>query len=389
VRTVHLKRGEDKRARAGHPWIFSNEIATSLKDFDPGDLVRTVAAGGYPLGVGYVNPRSLIAVRLLTAGRDDLEESFVRSRAAEALRLRECLYPGSDVYRAVYAESDGLPGLIVDRYGSAVAIQILTAGMERLRQEVQSAVLELLKPDVIVMRNDSRYRELEGLARERSVSHGTWNGPRRVDFAGLELVVDLLEGQKTGLYLDQRDNLEILAPFCREARVLDCFCYEGAWGLKAAACGAASVTAVDSSAKALEAARENASRNGCLSRWSAIEGDAFEVLEHLRGGDPFDVVILDPPSFARRKDRLAAAARRYREINMKAMALVARGGYLVSCSCSHHLDRSALRQVISEAAARAGRRAVVIEARGQSRDHPVLLSALETEYLKCFLMRVL
>lgn len=389
MKTIRLKRGEDRRARAGHPWIFSNEIGTSLKDVQPGDPVRVVAAGGYPLGIGYANPRSLIAVRLLAMGRAELEGSFVESRMAEALRLRGSLYPGSDVYRAVYAESDGLPGLIVDRYGSAVAVQTLTAGMERLKSEIFDAVLALLKPEVVVTRDDSRYRELEGLPLERSIAYGSWEGPRRVKFAGLELAVDLLEGQKTGLYLDQRDNLEILAPFSREARVLDCFCYAGAWGLKAAALGASSVTAVDSSGPALEAARENAAVNGCTSRWRSIQGDAFDVLEDLRSDAPFDVVILDPPAFARRKDRLAAARRRYRDINMKAMALVARGGVLVSCSCSHHLDRASLRQVLSEAASRAGRRAVVLEARGQSRDHPVLLSAVETEYLKCFLLRIL
>ena len=386
--SIRLKRGEDRRVRAGHPWIFSNEIQTSLKSVDPGELVRVTAAGGAPLGFGYANPRSLIAVRLLTAGRDKLDPSFVRKRFADALRIRESLYPDSSAFRVVYGESDNLPGLIVDRYGPAVAVQTLTAGMERLKSEIVDAAVSQLRPDVVVMRNDSRYREMEGLQLEKAVAYGSWDGPRWVKLSGMELAADLMEGQKTGLYLDQSDNLEVLAHVSNGARVLDCFCYTGAWGIKAALCGAASVVAVDSSRWALEAARANALRNGCADRWSSIEGDALDVLDGLRGGPPFDIVVLDPPAFAKRRDRLAAAKRRYRETNVKAMTLVRPGGLLISCSCSHHLDRAAFRQVLSEAAAAAARRATIVQVRGQSRDHPILLAAAETEYLKCFVLRI-
>ncbi len=388
MKTVRLKRGEDKRVRAGHPWIFSNEIQTSLRDHAPGDLVRVVGAGGNQLGIGYANPASLIAVRLLSSGRRELEPSFIDDRISRALKNRESLYPGSDVYRVVYGESDDLPGLIVDRYGPSVALQILTAGMERRRQEILDAVLSLLRPESVILRNDSRYRLLEGLEMEKEVMHGDWTGPIWVDFAGMRTLADVLDGQKTGLYLDQRDNLSAMHPVRENAAVLDCFSYGGAWGIKALMSGASTAIVVDSSARALENARANASANGVVGGLTGIQGDAFAVLDDLRAGPAFDMVIVDPPAFIQRKNRLAAGVRRYRELNMKAMALVKPGGFLISCSCSHHLGRNAFRQMLSEAAARSGRRAAIVESRGQARDHPILLSAVETEYLKCYVLRL-
>ncbi len=384
-----MKRGEERRVRAGHPWIFSNEIATSLKEHTPGDLVRIVTSGGAPVGIGYVNPHSLISVRVLSTGPGDLDPDFIATRVAEATALRSSLYPASDTYRAVYGESDALPGLIVDRYGPAVAVQILTAGMERLRREIIDAVRAALDPEVIVMRNDSRYREYEGLAQEMEVVHGAWSGPVWVDLAGVSIAADLVKGQKTGLYLDQRDNLRVLDSACRGARVLDCFCYTGTWGVRAAMKGAVSVTGVDSSLWGLECARANAEKNACEDVCDFIRGDAFEVLDRIGPAGSYDVVILDPPSFAKKRDRMSGAKRKYREINAKAVSLLKSGGLLISCSCSHHLDAFAFRQVLSEAVAGCGRRAVLLEARGQSRDHPVLLAARETEYLKCMTLRIL
>lgn len=389
MKPIALKRGEDRRVRAGHPWIFSNEIKSSLKEYDPGDLVRVQGAGGNPLGIGYVNPLSLIAVRLLVTGPADLEEGFVENRMAAALAHRRRMYPGSDVYRVVYGESDALPGLVVDRYGGAVALQILTAGMERLREEILRAVVSLLKPEVVVARNDTRYRRLEGLPTEKAVLRGEWKGVAMISLDGIDMAVDLMDGQKTGLFLDQRDNLPSLAPWCSGARVLDCFCYTGAWGLKALRYGAVSATAIDSSAAALRAARRNVEINNMDGRWDCIEGDATEVLGSLRDGAPYDVAVLDPPALARRKDRLASAKKLYREINKRAIALLKPGGVLVSCSCSYHLDRPGFKQILNEAATLAGRRAVLVEERGQSRDHPALLAARETDYLKCLVLRVL
>ena len=386
--TLRLKRGEEDRVLAGHPWIFSNELKTIPKGLQPGELVRVEAANRRPLGIGYVNPRTLIAIRLIATGADDLDPDFISLRLKRAVELRGRLYPGSTTYRAVYGESDGLPGLIVDRYDSAVAVQILTAGMERRRDEILSAVVSVLDPDVLVLRNDSPYRELEGLPIEKSVEHGEWRGPVPVRIEGMTLLADLMEGQKTGLFLDQRDNLTLPVPFSANAKVLDCFCYTGAWGIKAATAGASSVTAVDSSARALKAAEVNARENECVDRWRGIRGDAFEVLDSLREESPFDVVVLDPPSFVRRKDRLASAKNRYRTLNMKAISLLESGGVLFTCSCSHHLDAYSFRQVLSEAVAKSGRRALILAARGQAKDHPVLLSARETEYLKCLALRV-
>ncbi len=389
MKQLRLKRGEERRVRAGHPWIFSNEIATSLKEYIPGDLVRIVTSGGAPVGIGYVNPHSLISARVLSTGPGNLDPDFIARRVAEATTLRRSLYPASDTYRVVYGESDALPGLIVDRYGPAVAVQILTAGMERRRAEIIDAVRAALDPEVIVMRNDSRYREYEGLEQELEIVQGAWSGPVWVDIAGASIAADLMKGQKTGLYLDQRDNLRVLDPLPHGARVLDCFCYTGTWAVRAAINGAASVTGVDSSAWGLECARANAEKNACEDVCDFIGGDAFEVLDGLGPAGSYDVVILDPPSFAKKRDRMSGAKRRYREINEKAVSLLKSGGLLISCSCSHHLDAFAFRQVLNEAVAGRGRRAVLLEARGQSRDHPVLLAARETEYLKCMILRVL
>jgi 23S rRNA (cytosine1962-C5)-methyltransferase len=385
---IKLNKGEDKRVIAGHPWIFSNEVRSSLKGFEPGDLVRVEASNGRPLGVGFVNPHTLIAVRMLTTGPGELDPDFVGQRLTRALELRSRLYPASTTYRAVYGESDGLPGLIVDRYDAAVAVQILTAGMERKRDEVLAAILSNLDPHVVVLRNDSPYRKLEGLPIRKEIAHGRWTEPVSVHFSGIKLRVDLMEGQKTGLFLDQRDNLDLLAPFSANARVLDGFCYTGAWGLKAALTGASSVTAVDSSAQALGTAEINARENACENRWRGICGNALHVLDSLRDEPPFDIVILDPPAFARRKDHLASAKNRYRSINMGAISLLAPGGILFSCSCSHHLDSYSFKQVLSEAVARSGRHAVLLATGGQAKDHPALLSARETEYLKCFVLKV-
>lgn len=389
MKSVIIKRGSDKRLRAGHPWVFSNEIKSPLRDHAPGDMVRLLGAGGQALGVGYINPQSLIAVRVLSSGGAELEEDFIARRLADALRYRETLYPGSDVYRAVYGESDFLPGLIVDRYGTSLVIQVLTAGMDRLKSLVMDAIVSLYAPDAVIARNDTPYRALEGLPGEKSVLYGEWDGTGAVVIEGMEMRPDLLDGQKTGLYLDQRDNLSALDPWAPGARVLDCFCYAGAWGIRALLKGASEVTAVDSSEKALADARENARRNRVDDRWRAVRGDAFEILDALKGGPLFDAAVVDPPAFVRRKDRLASAKRRYREINRKAIGLLRPGGILVSCSCSHHLDRSSFRQLLNEAAAKEGRRAVLVEGRTQSRDHPILLAARETDYLKCFVLRIL
>jgi 23S rRNA (cytosine1962-C5)-methyltransferase len=389
MKTLAIKRGEDKRLSAGHPWVFSNEVKSPLKEFEPGEMVRLTSAGGRPIGVGYVNPRSLICVRVLSTDASGVEDGFVKKRIAAALRLRRSLYPDSKVYRLVYGESDALPGLIVDRYGGNVCMQTLTAGMELLKREALDAVLSLLSPEVVVARDDAPYRELEGLPREKSVLHGEWRGPVQVSVDGVKMLADLMDGQKTGLFLDQRENLGCTSAWARGARVLDCFSYTGAWGIHALLAGAASVTAVDASAKALEDARQNAQANSVEDRWTSIEGDAFKILEKMPGGPRFDIAVLDPPAFVKRKDRLAAARRRYRDINQKAISTLRPGGTLVSCSCSHHLDRPAFKQLLNEAATRAGRRAIVVQERGQSRDHPVLLAARETDYLKCLVLRIL
>ncbi|MBI2372009.1 MAG: class I SAM-dependent rRNA methyltransferase [Deltaproteobacteria bacterium] len=384
MKPLRLKKGEARRLRAGHPWIFSNEIQDPVKAFEPGEIVDVLDGGGRLVGRGYVNPRTLIAVRLLSRRAEPIDEAFFarRLQAAEAWRRR--LLPPLQAYRVAYSEADYLPGLIVDRYGPVLVVQVLTAGMERLLPALKEALLKVLDPEVIVLRNDSAYRALEGLPLERQVLVGALSGPVVIEEHGLAYEVDVQEGQKTGFYLDQRENRLALRSVVRGGRVLDAFCYTGAWGLNAAAAGATEVVGVDSSGRALELARRNAARNSLEARCRFVEEDVFRFLRAAEAArEQFDCVILDPPSFIRNRAQVREGLRGYKEINLRALHLLRRGGLLVTCSCSHHLDRQALLAVAAAAAhdARVGLR--LLEYRSQARDHPVLPQAPETDYLKC------
>jgi len=349
---------------------------------------------GKPVGVGYANPHSLIAVRLLCGPGEEVGPKLITDRIFRARALRERLCPGREAYRAVYSESDLLPGLVVDRYGTWLSVQVTTAGMERLLPVVLDGLREAYRPDGIVLRNDSKLRELEGLPLTKRVVEGDYKGAVAVDISGIRFMVDMMEGQKTGFFLDQVDNYHMLDQIAKGSEMLDMFCHTGAWALYAAKAGAASVTGVDSSASALKAAAENARANGfdggLEGGVSFIEGDAFDALKRLdSAGRKFDVVVVDPPAFIKNRSKIAEGLKGYRDVNVRAMRVVKPGGYLVSCSCSHHLEREAFRDMLRSAASGAVRTARLIEMRSQSKDHPALLGAPETEYLKCALVQVL
>lgn len=392
--TLRLKKGEDRRLRAGHLWIFSNEIdtgATPLTGLEPGQPVIIEDSRGAPLGSGYANPHSLICARLLSRKpREPLDRAMLTERLGRALALRLLLYPEGPWYRLVYGEGDGLPGLVVDRFSDLLVVQIGTAGMERVREEIVDALRELVPGAAILLRNDTPSRELEGLARYVEVASGAVPDVVPVFENGVRFETRPGEGQKTGWYFDHRENRARLRRYVRGARVLDVFSYVGGWGVQAAVAGADRVTCVDSSAPALEAVTANAALNDVEGRVGAVRGDAFEVLREMRGAkERFDVVVLDPPAFIKRRKDARKGEEAYQRINRLAMDLLVEGGIIVSASCSHHLSRDALRGVMLRAGRELRREVQLLEECGQAPDHPVHPAIPETSYLKAFFARVL
>ena len=383
-----LRKNQDRRVRGGHPWVFSNEVAEVHGAPTDGDLVEIADFRGAFLGRAYYNRKSLICARLITRGRDEVDRAFFVRRIERAVHLREAIYPDAAAARLVYGESDQLPGLIVDRYGDWLAVQVLTLGMEVRSDLVRAALEQVLRPRGVMRLADSPLRTLEGLALERGVWWGEVPGRIELVLEGLALEVDLHGGQKTGLFLDQRENRRRAAARAVGHRVLDLFCYQGEWGLQAARAGAAAVLAVDSSAAALEVAQRNAERNGLAERVRFRQGDCFDVVRELgRAGERFGLVILDPPALIKSRSHLAGGARAYREINRAAMGLLAEGGTLVTCSCSHHLEDPLFRQVLVEAARASRRPFRLLDWAGEPPDHPQLLAVPETHYLKCAVLQ--
>jgi 23S rRNA (cytosine1962-C5)-methyltransferase len=386
---LRLLRNEDRRLQAGHLWVFSNEVdtrQTPLTRFKPGELVRVLAHNDRALGVAYVNPKSLICARLL-GGWSLPDAGWFAARIRHALALRDRLY-AAPYYRLVYGESDGLPGLVIDRFGSACVVQINTAGMEAFKPQIERALVEVLGIETLLYKNDGAAREMEGLPAYVELARGRLGERSEVIEDGLAFEAPLAAGQKTGWFFDQAANRRALVKYVRKgARVLDVFSYVGAWGVRAAANGAADVLCVDSSAAALDLALANAARNGLGV--AVRKGDAFEVLEALEQEQAvFDVVIVDPPAFAKRKKDLPKAQAAYKRLNQLAMRLLAGDGILVSCSCSYHLSAEALVDAIAKAAHGAGRQVQLLESGGQSPDHPVHPAIPETRYLKAYFCRV-
>jgi 23S rRNA (cytosine1962-C5)-methyltransferase len=386
---LRLKRNEDRRLHAGHLWVFSNEVdtvQTPLTRFAAGELVRVLAHNDRALGLAYVNPKSLISARMLgTWQPPDVAWFVARLRVAQALRERLYAEP---FYRLVYGESDGLPGLVVDRYGTQCVVQIGTAGMELLKPQIQSAILEVLRPEGLLFKNDSSSRELEGLPTYIEVAQGGFDECGLVIEDGLAFSAPLALGQKTGWFFDQAANRAALPKYVRAgAQVLDVFSYVGAWAVRAARAGASAVTCVDSSASALELAVQNAARNHV--QVTPRKGDAFDILEALVSeGMRFDVVIVDPPAFAKRRKDLPKALAAYKRLNQLAMLLLNDDGILVSCSCSYHVTAPDLQDAIAKAARAADKHLQILELGGQAPDHPVHPAIAETRYLKAYFCRV-
>ena len=391
VPALRLKRGEDRRLRAGHLWVFSNEVdneATPLLSLPVGSVVRVLSEREQFLGYAYANPHALICARILSRSPvHPPDRSLLVHRLRVALALRERLY-SAPYYRWVFGESDGLPGVVLDRYGEVVVGQIATAGMEALRGELEAAVASVAAPQALVWKNDGAARELEQLPRQLLTPIGRAPEALTVLEGTLSFSVPLGSAQKTGWFYDQTANRDqwrrLISP---GARVLDVCSYAGAWAISALARGAREAVCVDASEPALEVARRNATSNGVAI--STERGDAFEVLDELvRRGERFDAVVLDPPAFIKRKKDMARGQAAYRKLNQVAMRLLERDALLVSCSCSYHLAAEELQGLIQAAARHAGRFVQILYSGGQSPDHPVHPAITETRYLKAFFCRV-
>jgi 23S rRNA (cytosine1962-C5)-methyltransferase len=391
---LYLKRGEDTRLRAGHLWVFSNEIdvgRSPLGGFEPGQACVIVDSRDKPIGVGYVNPNSLICARLVSRGIEHaLDRSLIVHRLKVALALRVRLYD-EPWYRLVFGESDGLPGLTIDRFGDVLVAQTTTAGMERLKDAITEAALKVLKPRQLWWKNDAAIRSMENLPEYADLGHGeAVDAPLIVREAGLEFECDPVGGQKTGWFYDQRGNRDHLRALVKGKRVLDMFSYLGGWGIRAAAFGASEVVCVDASQPAVDAIGRNARRNGFGDTVSAVRADAFDYLKALRDQrERFDVVILDPPAFVKRKKDLAEGRVAYRRLNELGMQVLERDGILITCSCSYHMPRASLLDGVQQAARHLDRQAQLLVDLQQGPDHPVHPAIAETDYLKGFILRVL
>jgi len=381
LKPIHLKKKEERRVQRGHPWIFSNEISDPLSSFAAGELVDVLDHASRFIGRGYINPHALIAIRIISRHQDQIDLRFFRTRIAAAREIRVRLGFG-DSFRALFSEGDGIPGLIVDKYADTLVVQSLTAGIEALLEVIVTALREEYAPAVIVFKNDSAARELEGLPRETRVALGSLDGPVHFEESGITYRIDVLEGQKTGFFFDQRENRQALKGLVGGRRVLDCFCYVGAWSLTAARFGAAEVTGLDSSQRAVDLAVQNANLNGLPARF--ITADVFEELRKRdKNKERFGCIILDPPAFVKSRAKVREALRGYKEINLRALRLLQPGGLLVTCSCSHHIDADLFREMLIDAAHDAGRQTSLLEMRSQARDHPSQIAARENIYLKC------
>lgn len=384
---VHLRKNSERRLDIGHLWVFSNEVADVTGNPSAGDPVEVRSQTGRFLGLADYNPHSLIACRIITRSHTPPDVPFLTRKTHAAWELRKRLFPGEDSYRLIFGESDLLPGLVVDKYADVLVLQTLTAGMEKRKEEIVQALETVLHPSAIFERNDSPLRALEGFPQTSGVLRGALPETLTITQSGLKFEIDVAEGQKTGFFLDQRENRLALAPYVQGARVLDCFSYTGAFSLFAASLGAASVRGIDISEKAIEGARRNAELNGFAERCRFETGDVFKTLRESR--DQYDLIILDPPSFTRNKSQLPDARRGYQNLNAMAMRMLSPSGILVTCSCSHHLEEEDFRGVLARAGREARRTLRLLEFRSQSRDHPVLLAMRETRYLKCAIIEVL
>lgn len=380
-----LRKTRETRVHSGHPWVFLSDIDHVEGGFEPGDVVEVMSSKGGFLGRAFYNPKSQIALRMLTTKDEIVDAGFFYRRVERAWAYRK-RFADPMSCRAVFAESDFLPALVVDKFADVLVMQTLCLGIEKWKRELVEILNDVIHPAGIYERNDVPVRRLEGMEQMTGLLSG--QVPDRVDMVenGIHFLVDVKNGQKTGFFLDQKENRAAIAPLVQGGDVLDCFCHNGSFSLHAAKYGARSVLGVDISEEALEVARENARINGLN-----VDFEAHNCFDHLRAltGEKrqFDVVILDPPAFTKTRSALEGALRGYKEINLRGMKLVREGGFLVSCSCSQHVSPEKFMEVINQAARDSRTKLRLVEFRTQGHDHPILPASPETQYLKCAILQ--
>ena len=391
--SLRLKANADRRLRAGHLWVYSNEIdvaATPLSGFAAGEQAILEAAGGKPLGIVALSPNNLICARLLSRDvKHVLDKSLLVHRINVALSLRERLFD-KPCYRLVYGDSDLLPGLVVDRFFDILVVQLASATMERHKDEVLAALIQVCKPSGILLKNDSAARDAEGLERYVETAFGLVPEWVALEENGVRFEAPVIEGQKTGWFYDHRMNRARLAPYVKGKRVLDLFSYIGGWGVQAAAFGASDVMCVDASGFALDGVERNAALNGLTDQVACVEGDVFEALKQLKASEErFDVIVADPPAFIKRKKDLKNGEAAYRRLNEAATRLLNKTGILVSASCSMHLPEDDLQNILLTSARHLDRNIQLLERGAQGPDHPVHPAIPETRYIKSLTCRLL
>ncbi|MGD8400617.1 MAG: class I SAM-dependent rRNA methyltransferase [Bacillota bacterium] len=384
-----LRAGRDKRVRAGHTWVYQGEIGVIGLDVKSGDLVEVLDNRGRFMGVGYYSQASQIAVRFLSRERETIDAAFFRRRLQQALAYRRRVKSEASCYRLIYGEGDLLPGLVVDRFEDYLVVQFLTVGMEVNRELLLKLIVEMAQPAGIIERSDQPARKLEDLPERAGLIYGACPENLVIRDNGLQFHVNLLEGQKTGYFLDQSANRRVAAAFAPGRRVLDCFCHVGSFAIHAATAGARSVLGVDISDAAIAQATQNATLNGVNAICQFKTANAFDFLrEQTALKNSYDMVILDPPAFTKSKHTVESAIRGYKEINLRGLKLLPPGGILVTCSCSHHMSAELFWEAVTAAAVDVKKQIRLLERRTQDLDHPIVAGIPETEYLKCLIFEV-
>ncbi len=386
---VFLRKTRESRVHSGHPWVFLSDIEKVEGEFENGDVVDVASWRGTFLGKAFYNPKSQIALRMLTTHDEEINEEFWAKRVRAAWEYRKLLCDPMSC-RLIFSESDFIPGLIVDKFEDVLVMQSLCLGVEKWKSTIARLLVDIVRPRGIYERSDVPVRRLEGLEQTTGRIFGLI--PDRVEMKenGIKFMVDVKNGQKTGFFLDQKENRAAIEPFCRNAKVLDCFCHNGSFSLHAAKFGAKSVLGVDISEEAVEVCRENARING-LDEVAKFE--VHNCFDHLReltdAKEKFDLVILDPPAFTKTRSAVEGALRGYKEINLRGLKLVREGGFLVTCSCSQHVSPAQFQEVINQAARDSKKKVRLVENRTQAKDHPILPASPETQYLKCMILQVM
>ncbi|MBQ3835365.1 MAG: class I SAM-dependent rRNA methyltransferase [Elusimicrobia bacterium] len=388
MKSIILKKGEEKRVKSGHQWIFSNEIKDILGKPQSGEIVECYDFSNNLIGVGFYNPHSLIAFRLISQKNEIVDVKFWQDKISKAYELRKFLYPNQNSFRAFYGESDGISGFILDKYEDYCVAQFISAGADKNKHDILEAVQNVIKPKGIMLRNDSALRKLEELPQENEIYSGEIPDDIVITENDIKYYVNIKSGQKTGFFFDQRDNRKLFQKYCKDKKVLDCFTHTGSFGLNALKAGAKEITFVDSSRPSLEIASRNYELNG-YKDFNGIVADAQEyICSKEAAGENFEVVNIDPPGLIKSKKDFFVGYKHYAKLNEQAIRLLKNGGIFATSSCSHHLSPSDFIKMIREACSKAGKTAVFLELGMQAKDHPVLVSMPETQYLKFAILKI-